>query len=38
MLIASADISINEADAVRKREGIVFPAHIDRSGYSIIAN
>jgi len=39
MLIASADISINEAfDAVRNREGIVFPAHIDRSGYSIITN
>ncbi|HHY91199.1 MAG TPA: PHP domain-containing protein [Clostridiales bacterium] len=39
MLIASADISVNEAfDKVRKQGGIIFPAHIDRSGYSIIAN
>lgn len=39
MLISSANISINEVfDKVHKTKGIVIPAHVDKSVYSIITN
>ncbi len=39
MLINSANISINEAfDEVKKRNGFIIPAHVDKGVYSLIAN
>ncbi|WZL74680.1 PHP domain-containing protein [Clostridiaceae bacterium 35-E11] len=39
MLISSANISVNEVfDKMHKVKGVVIPAHVDKSVYSIIAN
>ena len=38
MLISSVDLSIDQVvDEVRNMEGVVVPAHIDRSSYSVIS-